>query len=58
MLDSIEFVVTVGETWDESVGDELWDLTHTVAGGNKNLMAKVKSQTFVISSNSEFSNKD
>ncbi|XP_078337026.1 uncharacterized protein LOC111136315 isoform X2 [Crassostrea virginica] len=30
-----------GEIWDESVGDELWDLTHTVAGGNKNLMAKV-----------------
>ncbi|XP_062611954.1 uncharacterized protein LOC134273751 isoform X2 [Saccostrea cucullata] len=30
-----------GESWDDSVGDALWDMTHTVAGGNKKLMAKV-----------------
>ncbi|XP_061163126.1 putative ATP-dependent RNA helicase TDRD12 isoform X2 [Saccostrea echinata] len=30
-----------GEGWDESAGDALWDMTHTVAGGNKKLMAKV-----------------
>lgn len=30
-----------GKKWDEKVGDAIWDMTHTVAGGNKHVMAKV-----------------